>query len=157
MKPEDLLNPADLPDDLKWLPTHYKLHPSDPVYLLIAWHWRRVKQSEDTLRAAIVEMKAALDSRIELLAESAETVAGVNESLAATQGAIDGLLPEIEAQLEAKLSRPIADAAGQIKTLEKSLMPLGKQIQMAKRRYLLAALLIGVALGVLSAVIVLFA
>ena len=57
LKPEDLLEPGNFPDDLKWVPAHYKLHPTDPVYLLIAWHWRRVKQSEDTLKATIVEIK----------------------------------------------------------------------------------------------------
>ena len=62
LKPEDLLEPGNFPDDLKWVPAHYKLHPTDPVYLLIAWHWRRVKQSEDTLKATIVEIKKALDS-----------------------------------------------------------------------------------------------
>ena len=71
-KPEDLFDPGTFPDDLKWVPAHYKLHPSDPVYLLIAWHWRRVKQSEDTLKATIVEIKQALDDRIGHLAEAAE-------------------------------------------------------------------------------------
>ena len=81
-KPEDLLDPGHFPDDLKWVPAHYKLHPTDPVYLLIAWHWRRVKQSEDTLKATIVEIKKALDDRIGHLTEAAETVAGVNDALA---------------------------------------------------------------------------
>jgi len=71
LKPEDLLEPGNFPDDLKWVPAHYKLHPTDPVYLLIAWHWRRVKQSEDTLKATIVEIKKALDDRIGHLTEIA--------------------------------------------------------------------------------------
>ena len=39
MKPEELLDPANLPDDLQWIATHYRLQPNDPVFLLIAWHW----------------------------------------------------------------------------------------------------------------------
>ena len=89
LKPEDLLEPGNFPDDLKWVPAHYKLHPTDPVYLLIAWHWRRVKQSEDTLKATIVEIKKALDDRIGHLTEAAETVAGVNDALADVQVALD--------------------------------------------------------------------
>ena len=55
MKPESLLDPETLPDDLRWLATEFKLAPKDPVFLLIAWHWHRVKAAEDSLRAATVE------------------------------------------------------------------------------------------------------
>ncbi|MST93714.1 MAG: hypothetical protein EXS33_00310 [Pedosphaera sp.] len=157
MKPEDLLDPAEFPDDLKWVAAHHNLHPTDPVYLLVAWHWRRVKQSEDTLKAAIVELKAALDIRLEAITEAAETVTGVNEALAGVQDALEEKPAQLEAQLEAKLSHPLANALAQLHALEKSLTPLARTFQMSQRRQLLAALLVGVTLGVLSAVIVLLA
>jgi len=157
MKPEDLLDPAEFPDDLKWVAAHHRLNPTDPVYLLVAWHWRRVKLSEDTLKAAIVEMRTALDTRIEVLAEAAETVTGVNEALAAVQEALEVTPAELETQLEAKLTQPVAHALDQLQALEKSLIPLARNFQVAQRRQLLAALLVGVTLGVLSAVIVLLA
>jgi len=60
-------------------------------------------------------------------------------------------------QFEAELVRPVAHALVQVQALEKSLTPLVRMCQTAQRRLLLATLLIGVALGVLSAVIVLYA
>ena len=157
MKPEDLLDPAQFPDDLKWVAAHHHLHPTDPVYLLIAWHWRRVKQSEDTLKAAIVELKAALDTRVESLTQAAETVTGVNEALAGVQDSLELKPAELEMQLEAKLARPVGDALAKLQVLEKTLAPLARNFQTAQHRQLLAALLVGVTLGVLSAVVVLLA
>ncbi len=157
MKPEDLLDPTEFPDDLKWVAAHHKLHPTDPVYLLVAWHWRRVKQSEDTLKAAIVELKAALDTRVESLTQAAETVTGVNEALAGVQDSLELKPAELEMQLEAKLARPVGDALVKLQVLEKTLAPLARNFQTAQRRQVLAALLVGVTLGVLSAVVVLLA
>ena len=157
MKPEDLLDPAEFPDDLQWVAAHHKLHPTDPVYLLVAWHWRRVKQSEDTLKAAIVELKSALDVRVGALAEVADTVVDVNEALAGVQEALEEKPGQLGDQLDAKLTQPLANALAQLHALEKSLTPLARTFQMSQRRQLLAALLIGVTLGVLSAVIVLLA
>lgn len=157
MKPEDLLDPAEFPDDLQWVAAHHKLHPTDPVYLLVAWHWRRVKQSEDTLKAAIVELKSALDVRVGALAEAADTVVDVNEALAGVQEALEEKPGQLGEQLDAKLTQPLANALAQLQALEKSLAPLARTFQTAQRRQLLATLLVGVTLGVLSAVIALLA
>jgi len=157
VKPEELFDQAKLPEDLQWVAERYKLQPDDPVFLLIAWHWNRMKAGEDTLRAAIVEMKAALDGRIALLSQAAETVAGVGAALVSVQDALEQKPDELGQQFEAQLRQPMANALSQIKALEKSLTPLARTFQAARHRQLLAALLIGVALGVLSAVIVLLA
>lgn len=157
MTPDDLFNPADLPDDLKWIPAHYRLNPGDPVYLLLAWHWRRVKQSEDTLRAAIVEMKAALDSRLAALDRAGETVTSVHEALVDLRDSLDGKPAQLGAQIDARMSQPIAQAVAQFKALEKAVSPLAANFATSQRRQLLAALLTGLALGVLASVIVLLA
>jgi len=36
-------------EDLQWVVTHYRLQPNDPVFLLVAWHWNRMKACEDIL------------------------------------------------------------------------------------------------------------
>jgi hypothetical protein len=156
-KPEDLFDPGNFPDDLKWVPAHYKLHPSDPVYLLIAWHWRRVKNSEDTLKAITVEIKQALDDRISNVSNAAETVAGVSDALAEVQVSLEEKPAELEAQLDAKLAKPLADALTRLQALEQSLTPLARNFQTALRRQLLATFLVGLTFGVLSAVVVLLA
>lgn len=157
VKPEDLLDPGEFPDDLKWVAVHHKLNPADPVYLLVAWHWRRVKQSEDTLRAGIVEMKAALDSRIAVLDEAAGTIAGINAALEGVEAVLEEKPKELAEQLETKLGEPVTSAVVKLEALEKALAPLERRFQASQRRQLLAALLVGVALGVLSAVVVLLA
>jgi DNA-binding transcriptional MerR regulator len=156
-KPEDLLDPGHFPADLKWVPAHYKLHPTDPVYLLIAWHWRRVKQSEDTLKASLVEIKKALDDRVTHVTKAAETVAGVNDALGEVQMFLEEKPAELSAQLDAKLSKPVADAVARLQALEKSLAPLARNFQTALRRQILATFLVGVTVGVLASVILLLA
>lgn len=156
-KLEEFLDPGQFPAELAWVPAHYRMHPADPVYLLIAWHWRRVKQSEDTLAAGIFEMRALLDARTVTLAAAAETVNGVNEALASVQASLEEKPAELSAQLEAMLAQPMENALVRLQALEKSLLPVARSFETSQRRQLLAALLIGVALGVLAAVIVLLA
>ncbi len=157
MKPEEILDPATMPEDLQWVVTHYRLQPNDPVFLLIAWHWNRMKACEDTVQLAIVELKSALDARIESLADAAESVAGVNAALVAVQAALEAKPAQLSANFERELKQPVAQAVGQLHALEKSLAPLARNFRTATRRQLLATLLIGVAMGVLASVIVLLA
>ena len=156
-KPEDLLDPANFPDDLKWVPAHYKINPSDPVYLLIAWHWRRVKQSEDNLTAINVQFQRAFEDRIKEVKVAAETVAGVNDALADIQVALEEKPSELEAQLDAKLSAPVADAVTRLQALEKSLAPLARSFQASKQRELLTMFVGGATVGILIAAILLIA
>ena len=156
-KAEDLLDAATFPDDLQWVPAHYKLHPTDPVYLLLAWHWRRVKKSEDTVRAAILELRTSLDARIEALTEAAETVTGVNEALAGVQAALEEKPAQLSEQVDVMLAQPVENAVARLHGLEKSLASAARSFQVSQRRQLLSTLLVGVTLGVLSAVIVLLA
>jgi DNA-binding transcriptional regulator YbjK len=157
MKPEELLDPATMPEDLQWVVTQYRLQPNDPVFLLIAWHWNRMKACEDTVRLAIVELKSALDARIDSLADAADTVAGVNAMLAEVQAVLEEKPVQLGQQFEKELKEPVAQAVSQLQSLEKSLAPLSRTFQTTQRRQVLAALLIGVALGVLASVIVLLA
>jgi hypothetical protein len=157
MKPEELLDPATMPEDLQWVATQYRLQPNDPAFLLIAWHWNRMKACEDTVKLAIVELKSALDARVESLADAAGTVTGVNTVLAEVQAVLQEKPAQLGKQLEAELKQPVAQAVSQLQALEKSLAPLARTFQAVQRRQLLAALLIGVALGVLSSIIVLLA
>jgi hypothetical protein len=153
VKPEDLLDPATLPDDLQWIVTQYRLRPDDPVFLLIAWHWHRANASEDTLRAALSELKAAIDGRVRTVKEAAETVAGITDALDDAHAVLEHKPAELSAELEKQLGEPITAALSRLKELETSLAPLGAKFKIASRRQLLAVFVTGVALGALSAVI----
>jgi hypothetical protein len=154
MKPQDLLDPASLPEDLRWISDHHALHPEDPVYLLIAWHWQRVKDSEDTLRASIVEMKAALDTRIEALTDSADAVAGLNELLANLQNELVNR-PEILGQeLQSQLQQPVTDAVEQLHSIQKALGPVAASFRSVRHQQILATLLVGLTIGIVASVVI---
>jgi hypothetical protein len=151
VKPEDLLNPETLPEDLHWLAAEYRLQPSDPVYLMIAWHWHRVQKGEDTLRSATMELKAAIDSRITSVVGATETVIAVQEQLREVQKALDQKPATLGRQLETELQRPVTDAITQIKAAEKSCTALVHAAQTtleeAQRRQSIAAFIVGLVVG----------
>jgi len=154
MKPEEILDPENLPEDLQWVVAHHRLQPNDPVFLLIAWHWSRMKASEDTLRLALLELKSVLDARVEMLADAADVVTGVNAVLGEVQIALEKKPEQLGRQFEAQLKQPVAEALAQLRVLEESLAPLARNFQTSQRRQLLATLLIGLALGVLCSLAV---
>jgi hypothetical protein len=156
-KPEDLFDPTSFPEDLTWVPAHQKLHPSDPVYLLLAWHWRRVKRADDTLQAAVLQLRTLLDARVATLTEAADTVAGINEGLADVQAALAEKPAAFAAQMDAVLAQPVDQAVTKLRELEKTLAPLALRFRVADRRQILAALLVGFTLGLLTAVVALLA
>jgi len=153
MNPQDLLDSSKFPEDLRWVSDHYALHPEDPVYLLIAWHWQRVKSSEDTLRASIVELKAALDTRIEALTDSADTVAGLNEVLASLQSELVNR-PEILGQeLQSQLQQPVNEAVEKLESIQHALAPVAASFRSVRHQQILTTLLTGLAIGVVSSVV----
>lgn len=153
MKPEQLLEPDNWPDELKWVAAEHRLHPDDPVFLLLAWHWNRMKACEDTVQLALTELKAAVDRRAEQWEEGAETLAEVNASLGKLQASLAAKPAEVEQALRA----PVENAVRQLQEVERSLVPVAQKFQVAQRRQLLAVFLIGVTLGVLAAAIALVA
>lgn len=157
MKIEDLLDPETLPDDLRWLSSEFKLAPKDPVFVLIAWHWHRVKSAEDSLRAATVEFSSAVDARVEVLAGAAESTAALSELLVQVQSSLEQKPALLTAQVEQELKAPLAKIASIEKSLDDALQNVRDATTKTRRREIFAALLTGVALGGISAVILLHA
>ena len=153
MKPQDLLDPSNFPEDLRWVSDHHALHPEDPVYLLIAWHWQRVQKSEDTLRASIVEMKAALDTRIEALTDAADAVTGLNEMLEKLQSELVSR-PEILGQeLQSQLQQPVTNAVEKLQSIQQALGPVAASFRSVRHQQILATLLVGLTLGIVASVV----
>ncbi len=151
MRPEELLNPEILPEDLHWLASEYRLQPNDPIYLAIAWHWHRVQKGEDTLRSATMELKAVVDSRIASVVGAAETVLAVQEQLRDVHKILDQKPQALARQLEAELQRPVTSAVIQIKAAEKSCTALVHAAQIAlekaQRQQSIAAFIVGLVAG----------
>ena len=147
MKPEDLLDPENLPEELQWVSEHYRLQPNDPVFLLIAWHWRSAQGAESRLANISLEMQAALDARIKVLSASAESIGAINPLLKQVKEALDQKPLGIAQKLAVELAGPIAGAVAHTKALEKALGQIGHTVQAAQRRQTLAAFVIGVVFG----------
>lgn len=151
MSPEELLDPEKLPEDLQWLAADFRLQPNDPVFVLIAWHWHRVQKGEDSLRAATLELKSAVDKRVETLTNTAETIAALKEQLDQMHAALREKPLALGQQLESDLRAPVASAVTQIQTVEKALQAMVRSAETmlatARRRQAFASFLIGLVLG----------
>lgn len=153
MKIEDLLDPANLPDDLHWVAHEYRVQPNDPVFLLIAWHWAHTRKAEDTLRAAQVELKAAIDSRIKTITEAVKRVEALAEKLTTLEAALTPKPDEIVRGFDAAVRPGLVSIAQHIASVEKSSVAVAHHaraaVAAANRRQLLAGAVAGVAFGII--------
>lgn len=160
MKIEELLNRENLPDDLHWVAHEYKLQPNDPVFLLIAWHWAHTRKTEDTLRGAQVELKAALDSRIKMITGAADKVGTLAGKLERLETAMTPKPAEIAQNFDAAVRPGLEAIARHIAAFEKSSAALAFNAQVAvaaaNRRQVIAGAVAGVAFGITVAALLFF-
>lgn len=154
MKPELLLDPSQLPESLQWIASHQKLHPDDPVYLLLGWHAQHTKEAEERIAALLTEMKAAVDLRITAMTTAASTIHEINTALDAVKRELAERPAILAQELDAHLKTPVENAVAALQGLDRSLKPIAQSFQGAQRRTILATLACGVALGVVTAFIV---
>lgn len=151
MSPDDLLNPETLPEDLHWLAAEFRLSPNDPAFLLIAWHWRRVQEGEDSLKAATLDLKTVIDRRLGQTEQMAAKVDSVSNGLAEVAALLREQPLTLGQRLEADLAQPVARAAESIQALERQLGGLLRRaettIALAQRRQAIAAFFIGCFVG----------
>lgn len=153
MNAEELLKKENLPADLHWVAEEHKLQPNDPVFLLIAWHWSQTRRAEDTLRAANLQFKTAIDSRVSKITAAVESVSALPEKIAALKAALSPKPDEIAAQIDGAF-KPGIDAIRQhIAVIEHASAALQLVSQAAlisaQRRQVIAGVVAGLALGVL--------
>jgi hypothetical protein len=151
MRIQELFDEEALPEDLQWVVAEWKLHPSDPVFALIAWHWHRMQQGEDTLRGATMELKSAVDRRIEQVIGATETAVALHEQLQQVHVALKAEPLELSQRIEADLGRVLSHSVEQIHQLETTLSNMTQQaeglLRRAQRRQAAASFLIGVTVG----------
>lgn len=151
MSPDDLLNPDEFPEDLQWLAAEFRLSPNDPVFLLIAWHWRRAQAGEDVLKAATLDLKSAIDRRLTQLEQTVAVAESVSEKLGEVKALLREQPLELGRKLEADLAKPVARATENVQALERRLAMLLRHAETtlatAQRRQAIAAFLIGMVLG----------
>ena len=147
MKPDELLKPENMPEELQWVSEHYKLQPNDPVFLLIAWHWKTVQGSESKLTAVSMELQAALTARAKILIEAADSIAKVGGQLTKVQAALEAKPVALAKQLEAELAAPVTTAVATVAAAERALARSVQGVEKMQRRQTLTAFMLGVIFG----------
>lgn len=143
MKPEELLDPETLPPELKLLAERHKLQLTDPVFMLIAWHWQNVQGAESKLAQLSLEMQA----RAKVMIQSADSVAGVGGLLAQLKQALEAKPLGIARRLEEELAGPVAAAVAGLGAAQQALRRSIEAVEKARAREALAAFLIGAIFG----------
>ena len=143
MKPEELLDPEKLPPELKLLAERHKLQLTDPVFLLIAWHWQNVQGAESKLSQISLEIQA----RSRVLIESADSVAAMGRQIGELKAALEAKPLGLAKRLEEELAAPILLTVRALTAAEQALSKAVETVGQAQRRQTLAAFVIGVVFG----------
>lgn len=151
MTPEQLLDPETLPDDLRWLGAEFRLSPKDPVFLLIAWHWHRVQEAEDSLRVATVEFQSTVDKRGKDVAAAVNMIASLRESLSQVETAWQEQPALIKQQWDTELAAALKKLQEAQQAMDQMVSSARDIVGKARSREILAAVLIGIGIGALGA------
>lgn len=143
MKPEDLLDPEKLPPDLRLLAERHKLQLTDPVFLLIAWHWQNVQDAESKLAQISLEIQA----RAKVLIQSADSVAALGPQFAQVKAALEAKPLGIAQRLEKELVQPVMATVTTLAAAEHALRRSVETVEKARRREALAVFVIGSVFG----------
>lgn len=142
--PEEIFDGDKLPDDLKWIITHFGLAKNDPIVVLLAWHWHRVHQNQEVIDGGALQFKAVLDPRIAKI----EGYAGIIEKMQPGLSKLADVLGQDEATLKNKLHEGLQKPLDQItKTLEKLVSDLDREWKELNWQRCFACFVAGMAAG----------
>lgn len=131
--PEEVFNGDNLPDDLKWVMTHFGLPKNDPFVVLLAWHWHRVQSNKDVLESARQEMDTSLDAKLKAFEEIAAKSVSLKDEIRRLEALMarspDTIAEEWRTKWDASLKKGMAD----VKALSDSLNTLLPQTKSAFR------------------------
>jgi hypothetical protein len=133
--PEQVFSGENLPDDLKWLMTAFNLPKSDPAVVLMAWHWKRVANTQDIIKLGQMELIAALESRIDKVRNFAETIQQVDTNLGLVSTALTQEHLHLKTKIETELKHPLAESLGKVIQVSVTLETLLKTIQTSAEEY----------------------
>lgn len=108
--PEDIYDLDNLPDDLKWIITHFNLPLYDPLVVMLAWHAVHIHNCRDVIQSATFELKANLDSRVKKIEAEAEILNTLTDATMLLRDTLTEKPLAIAQRLEEELKAPV-DAA----------------------------------------------
>lgn len=133
--PDQVFNGDNLPDDLKWLMSEFKLPKSDPAVVLMAWHWHRVANTQDLIKVGQMELIAALESRIEKMRDFAQQIVQVNANLEQVGTELSNAHLNLRAKINSEFKQPIEESLSSARETAASLQSLLQQIKSSGAEY----------------------
>ncbi len=124
MTPDQLKQPAELPDDLKALLADIKVPATDPVLPLLAWIWKQMAETKSTLDVAKASVVAVLDDRLERLATTAKLLGAVDTTLQSVEEQLRAKPLKVKEQVEQELAQPIKAAVDSCHRLDQQIRSL---------------------------------
>lgn len=154
MKPADLLDPEKLPVELRWLAEQHKLQPNDPVFLLLAWHWEMTHRSTDSMRAATLELRVAIESRTREIKEVLDAARPLQAQLEALRSSLESEPATVAQRFADGIEAAAANAVKEIESISpvvRAATEGHRRLEVARaRRDAWASLLAGFILGLLA-------
>ncbi len=151
--PEEL-KIGPLPDDLQLLLRELKVPANDPILPLLGWLWTQTNQTTATIADARMAFIAALDTRLEKMATSAELLGGVSRQMEQTRTAMDAIRTEIGQRITAELKSPIDTSVTSCRSLatllDRLLYQTTEVLAHTRRRQMIATLVAGFVTGILT-------
>ncbi len=105
--PEEIYKIDALPDDLKWMITHFNLAPSDPLIVMLAWHYTHVLGCREVVQNATFELRSCLDARIKTIHDQNEPLERNTDSILSLTDLLSDKPLKITERVEQELKKPI--------------------------------------------------
>jgi len=127
--PADLAYPGHLPDDLKVLLTEQRVPPDDPLVALLAWHWKRIGQTQDLIQESHLTLKAVLDARIEKITGTVKALEEISQHLQGLSRLLSEKPTAFGERLDAELRQHVAETVTATQGIAQALTDLFRDTQ----------------------------
>ena len=109
--PKELKIIEQFPDDLKGMLRDLKVPLDDPVIPLLAWIWKQMNETKETIDNAKMTVTAVLQERLDKMKQTADLLISTNGYLQEIDEQIRARPLNIKEQVQTELAIPIKLAA----------------------------------------------
>ena len=122
--PEELKEPAQLPDDLKAMLAELKIPTNDPLIPVMGWFWKQMSAATGTLDNARASVAAVFDDRLVKLDDTASLLLSVEKSLQKVDGELKSKPLDVKEQVQRELAEPLKAAIDSCRKLDEQMKSL---------------------------------
>jgi hypothetical protein len=122
--PEELKEPAQLPDDLKAMLAELKIPTNDPIIPVMGWFLKQMSAATGTLDNARASVAAVFDDRLVKLDDTASLLLSVEKSLQKVDGELKSKPLDVKEQVQRELAEPLKAAIDSCRKLDEQMRSL---------------------------------